>query len=219
MPDVIARLQQLQAHYLQEKTRSYEWRVQQLHNLKKGFLVGILVPLSILCGYLFSKASLIGKAGMTFVYKEYAFLKTWWQGASFVFVVWMALLLLQGWAQQKRKGNWVYIGFIIAAIFGIYFTYQDFRPTIRQRVEVIRQHLHASVAWKGPKPGINEMRRHYTNYLRGLPNIREYRTKLVTLPEVEAIDEVLNEIILQYDGFEFAPRQLNMDAMAYSCDS
>ncbi len=92
-------------------------------------------------------------------------------------------------------------------------------PTIRQRVEVIRQHLHQSVAWKGPKPGINEMRRHYTNYLRGLPNIREYRTKLVTLPTVAEIDEVLNEVIVQYDGFKFAPRQLNMDAMAYSCDS
>ena len=92
-------------------------------------------------------------------------------------------------------------------------------PTIQQRVNVIRQHLHQSVAWKGLKPGINEMRRHYTNYLRGLPNIREFRTKLVTLPSVEEIDAVLNEVICQYDGYQFAPRQLNMDAMAYSCDS
>lgn len=92
-------------------------------------------------------------------------------------------------------------------------------PTIQQRVEVIRQHLHQSVSWKGLKPGINEMRRHYTNYLRGLPNIREYRTKLVTLPTVEEIDAVLNEIISQYEGYQFAPRQLNMEAMAYSCDS
>ena len=91
-------------------------------------------------------------------------------------------------------------------------------PTIQQRVDVIRKHLHRSVEWKGAKAGINEMRRHYTNYLRGLPNIKEYRLKLVTLPEVEQIDEVLNEIEKYYDGYEFAPRKVDMDSMAYSCD-
>lgn len=91
-------------------------------------------------------------------------------------------------------------------------------PTIQQRVDVIRKHLHRSVEWKGVKAGINEMRRHYTNYLRGLPNIKEFRLKLVTLPEAEQIDEVLNEIEKRYDGFEFAPRKVDMDSMAYSCD-
>jgi tRNA-dihydrouridine synthase B len=91
-------------------------------------------------------------------------------------------------------------------------------PTIQQRVDVIRKHLHRSVEWKGAKAGINEMRRHYTNYLRGLPNIKEYRLKLVTLPEVEQIDEVLNEIEKHYDGYEFTPRKVDMDSMAYSCD-
>jgi tRNA-dihydrouridine synthase B len=91
-------------------------------------------------------------------------------------------------------------------------------PSIQQRVEVIQQHLHRSVEWKGIKAGINEMRRHYTNYLRGLPNIKDFRLKLVTISEVEQIDEVLQEIIKYYDGYEFAPRKIDMDAMAYSCD-
>jgi tRNA-dihydrouridine synthase len=75
------------------------------------------------------------------------------------------------------------------------------------------------VEWKGVKPGINEMRRHYTNYLRGLPNIKEFRLRLVTILEVEEIDAVLNEIIRQYDGYEFAPRKVDMDSMAYSCEN
>lgn len=92
-------------------------------------------------------------------------------------------------------------------------------PNIHQRVEVIRKHLHRSVEWKGLKAGINEMRRHYTNYLRGLPNIKEFRLKLVTISEVEQIDEVLDSIVKYYDGFEFSPRKLDMEAMAYnSCD-
>ena len=58
-------------------------------------------------------------------------------------------------------------------------------PTIEQRVEVIRQHLYRSIEWKGSIPGINEMRRHSTNYLKGLPNIKEYRLKLVTVKTKE----------------------------------
>jgi nifR3 family TIM-barrel protein len=91
-------------------------------------------------------------------------------------------------------------------------------PDIQQRVTVIRQHLHRSVEWKGLKAGINEMRRHYVNYLRGLPNIKEFRLKLVTICEVEQIDETLESIISYYDGYQFEPRKVDMDSMAYSCD-
>jgi len=90
-------------------------------------------------------------------------------------------------------------------------------PTIEQRVEVIRQHLHRSVQWKGLIPGINEMRRHYTNYLKGLPNIKEYRLKLVTVRLTEEIDEVLDEITKVYSGYQFDKRKIDMEAMAYSC--
>jgi tRNA-dihydrouridine synthase B len=90
-------------------------------------------------------------------------------------------------------------------------------PNIKQRVEVIRQHLHHSVQWKGLLPGINEMRRHYTNYLKGLPNIKEYRLKLVTVRSVGEIDDVLNEIIDVYSGYQFERRKVDMEAMAYSC--
>ena len=76
-------------------------------------------------------------------------------------------------------------------------------PTVEDRVQVARTHLHFSVDWKGPVVGINEMRRHYANYLKGLPNIKEYRTKLVTLTQVEEIDEVLDQVISAYSGYTF----------------
>ena len=95
-------------------------------------------------------------------------------------------------------------------------------PTIEQRVQVIRQHLYHSVKWKGFAAGINEMRRHYTNYLKGLPNIKEYRFKLVTVKSVDEIDEVLNEIVKVYSGYQFDRRnpdsyRVDMEQMAYSC--
>jgi tRNA-dihydrouridine synthase B len=76
-------------------------------------------------------------------------------------------------------------------------------PDIEERVNVARKHLHKSVQWKGPVVGINEMRRHYANYLKGLPNIKEYRNRLVTLTTQEEIEEVLSEIVNVYQGFEF----------------
>jgi tRNA-dihydrouridine synthase B len=91
-------------------------------------------------------------------------------------------------------------------------------PNIQQRVDVIRKHLKQSVQWKGMFAGVNEMRRHYTNYLKGLPNIKEFRLKLVTISSVDEIDAVLNDIVTYYDGFEFAPRKLDMNAMAHSCE-
>lgn len=83
-------------------------------------------------------------------------------------------------------------------------------PTVEQRVEVCRKHLHKSYKWKGPKVGIFEMRRHYANYLKGLPNIKEYRSKLVTMMTVEEIDSVLDEIVAKFAGFEFAPAKIEL---------
>lgn len=90
-------------------------------------------------------------------------------------------------------------------------------PSIEQRVDIIRKHLHRSVEWKGLIPGINEMRRHYTNYLKGLPGIKDYRLKLVTVKSIEEIEEVLNEIKKVYSGYQFEKREVDMEAMAYSC--
>ena len=75
-------------------------------------------------------------------------------------------------------------------------------PTIADRIAVCRKHLNLSIQWKGPVVGINEMRRHYANYLKGLPNIKEFRNRLVTLPTEEEVNEVLNEVAITYAGFE-----------------
>ncbi len=83
-------------------------------------------------------------------------------------------------------------------------------PTLEERIAVCRKHLEKSVAWKGPVVGINEMRRHYTNYLKGLPGIKEYRLKLVTLTSPDAINEVLDEMSRHYAGYEFQPAPIEL---------
>ncbi|WP_126972490.1 tRNA dihydrouridine synthase DusB [Gynurincola endophyticus] len=71
-------------------------------------------------------------------------------------------------------------------------------PTVEERVEICKTHVQKSVEWKGETLGILEMRRHYTNYLKGLSHIKEYRTKLVTVKTLVEVLEILEEVKEKY---------------------
>jgi tRNA-dihydrouridine synthase B len=67
-------------------------------------------------------------------------------------------------------------------------------PDVFERVNVARKHLEFSIRWKGERTGILEMRRHYTNYFKGLPEFKPYRMKLVNAVEVEELFALLDEV-------------------------
>ncbi len=71
-------------------------------------------------------------------------------------------------------------------------------PTIEERVEVARTHFMKSIEWKGEKIGIAEMRRHYTNYFRDLPGVKEFRSRLVSGTESAQINDILDELKEHY---------------------
>ncbi len=67
-------------------------------------------------------------------------------------------------------------------------------PTLNDRVDAAREHLERSISWKGEYEGVVEMRRHYTNYFRGIPNFKEHRMKLVTERDPRILIELLEEV-------------------------
>lgn len=71
-------------------------------------------------------------------------------------------------------------------------------PTMEQRVDVCRRHLEFSIRWKGPVAGVFEMRRHYTNYFKGLEHFKPYRMRLVEAPTFDELDSILKEISNDY---------------------
>lgn len=71
-------------------------------------------------------------------------------------------------------------------------------PTMEQRVDVCRRHLEFSIRWKGPVAGVFEMRRHYTNYFKGLEHFKPYRMRLVEAPAFDELDSILKEISNDY---------------------
>lgn len=71
-------------------------------------------------------------------------------------------------------------------------------PTFKERLDVTRRHLEMSVKWKGETLGVIEMKRHYTNYFKGIPHFKEYRTKLVTSFDLQEVRDTLDEIELKF---------------------
>lgn len=63
-------------------------------------------------------------------------------------------------------------------------------PGMKERIDAAKEHLMMSIKWKGERLGIAEMKRHYTNYFKGIAHFKEYRTKLVTSFDLNEIMDV-----------------------------
>ena len=76
-------------------------------------------------------------------------------------------------------------------------------PDIKARVLAAKDHLEMSVEWKGVNLAIAEMKRHYTNYFKGISHFKEYRTQLVTSNDLQKVNELLDWIAENQDQFAF----------------
>lgn len=73
-------------------------------------------------------------------------------------------------------------------------------PALSEKVELARDHFQKSLEVKGDRVGIYEMRRHFSNYFKGLPNFKELRLKLVTSMDISEIFALLDEVEARYAG-------------------
>lgn len=76
-------------------------------------------------------------------------------------------------------------------------------PTIEERVEACTTHFEKSIAWKGERVGMVEMRRHYANYFKGLTHFKDFRMKLVQTENIAEVYQILNSIAKEYQDFVF----------------
>lgn len=75
-------------------------------------------------------------------------------------------------------------------------------PTISERVKAAKRHLEMSIAWKGETLGVLETRRHYTNYFKGIPHFKEYRTRMVTSNASVDVFAALNEVEARFGSHQ-----------------
>lgn len=67
-------------------------------------------------------------------------------------------------------------------------------PTMSDRLEAAKNHLIWSMEWKGERVGIVEMRRHYTNYFKGIHGFKAHRQRLVTEDDPSQLIKIFDEI-------------------------
>ena len=78
------------------------------------------------------------------------------------------------------------------------------QPSVVERVEIAKEHLRKSLEIKGEHVGILEMRRHLTNYFKGLPNFRETRLKLVTSLDIDELFATLDYVAERWGGYDLS---------------
>ncbi len=75
---------------------------------------------------------------------------------------------------------------------------QELNISINERVAVCQEHIETSIVWKGERRAINEMRKHYSNYFKGLSHFKEYKMKLMLCNSPDCLFDVLEEIKTRY---------------------
>jgi tRNA-dihydrouridine synthase B len=74
-------------------------------------------------------------------------------------------------------------------------------PSINEKADIALLHLDKSLEFKEGKRAIFEMRRHLSNYFKGLPHFKETRLKLLTAVEVDEIKAIINDIRVKWGDF------------------
>ena len=67
-------------------------------------------------------------------------------------------------------------------------------PDLTEKIDLLIFHLKYSVEYKGERRGVLEMRKHYSGYLKGLPNISKFRLQLMQYTTLYPIIELLNKL-------------------------
>ncbi len=78
-------------------------------------------------------------------------------------------------------------------------------PLLEEKVDIAKRHFTRSLEWKAEPVGIFEMRRHFSNYFKGLPHFRELRLRLLTSLDVNEIFDLLELIRERYKGHRYDP--------------
>ena len=78
------------------------------------------------------------------------------------------------------------------------------QPSVSERVAIAKEHLQKSIEVKGERVGVLEMRRHLSNYFKGLPNFKDTRMRLVTENDPAMLMEVIGSIEERWGDFDIS---------------
>jgi len=107
---------------------------------------------------------------------------------------------------EKFKNNYGVDGLMIGrAAYGNPWIFRDIKhylktgkiispPDIRERLRISLIHLERSVAWKGERRGVLEIRKHWSAYFKNIPQFKPFRIQLMQTELVEDVRNILKEV-------------------------
>ncbi|MDR0792566.1 MAG: cytochrome d ubiquinol oxidase subunit II [Chitinophagaceae bacterium] len=119
---------------------------------KNTFLILLQAILSLIAGFLVSKMSWIGRVGINFFMPQYKIFKSWWQAGLLCFGIQVSVIFILWIVKKKASPTASFITslvFLLIAIVGLYFTYNDFQTTISHRLMKEKFHLGFYIFWLG----------------------------------------------------------------------
>lgn len=78
-------------------------------------------------------------------------------------------------------------------------------PSVSEKADIALAHLELSLKYKKGLRAIFEMRRHLSNYFKGIPHFRDTRLKLLTSTDPDEIKSIINDIKQRWGGLSVAP--------------
>jgi hypothetical protein len=111
-----------------------------------------LAAMSVVDGYLLSGISLVGRTGISVLYSQFGFLRTWWKVGLVVFATWMILFFIQLKMKEKLRHSTfavVECVLVMLALCGWYLSYSDFQHSLAHRLLGQRFHMGVYLFWLG----------------------------------------------------------------------
>jgi hypothetical protein len=119
---------------------------------KRPLVLLLLLLYSGLSGFLMSKISIVGKMGIFLFYRNYSFLKIWWQPAMLVFIIYylaIAVFRFSSLLMGKRVGTFIGLPATFIAISGLVYSYYDFNHDVSHRLLGTGFHVGVYLFWLG----------------------------------------------------------------------
>ena len=73
-------------------------------------------------------------------------------------------------------------------------------PDVDRVVETLLDHMEREIALKGPRTGLNRMKRHFASYLRGYPDVVDLRKRVFATNDIEVIRNRFEEYRQAHPG-------------------
>ena len=68
---------------------------------------------------------------------------------------------------------------------------------MEEKIQTCLEHIKLNVSYKDERYGVQTFRKHYSGYLKGLPNISQVRSELMTYTHLEEVEKRLNQYMIE----------------------